>query len=62
MQKLREDDDRIAAIAIVRDPGEGDPAAELGVITDAPEAAVAEVEALADDPHCGRRRRVEPGL
>ena len=50
VQKLRDDDDRIAAIAIVRDPGEGDPEAELGAGTDAPEAAVAEVEALADDP------------
>ncbi len=50
VQKLRDDDDRIAAIAIVRDPGEGDPEAELGAGTDAPDAAVAEVEALADDP------------
>jgi DNA gyrase subunit A len=48
VQKLREEDDRIAAVAIVRDPGEGDPVVELGV-EDAPETAVADVEALADD-------------
>jgi DNA gyrase subunit A len=48
VQKLREDDDRIAAIAIVRDPGDADAVAEL-TAGDAPEAAVADIEALADD-------------
>jgi DNA gyrase subunit A len=48
VQKLREEDDRIAAIAIVRDPGESDVVAEL-TPGDAPEAAVADIEAMADD-------------
>ena len=42
VQKLREEDDRIAAIAIVRDPGEGDAVAEVGA--DAPETAAADDE------------------
>ena len=56
VQKLREEDDRIAAIAIVRDPGECEPSTELGP-GDAPEAAVADIEALADDIAAACRRR-----
>ena len=52
VQKLREEDDRIAAIAIVRDPGEGEPVVELAP-SDAPEVAVADIEALADDIAAG---------
>jgi DNA gyrase/topoisomerase IV subunit A len=48
VQRLREEDERIAAIAIVRDPGDADAVTELGE-NDAPEAAVADIEALADD-------------
>ena len=61
VQKLRDDDDRIAADRHRARPGRGRPERRAGAGTDAPDAAVAEVEALADDsPQDGCRRRVAP--